>query len=107
MATKIDIVAGDKGYSLTFTLENSDGTAYDITGMECNLKVQVQGGSALAFTGAMTVTGGAAGQCQYTVLDGDFDDVGPYYAEIEVSGGGTVVTFQDIVITAKPQLPRL
>lgn len=107
MATKIDIVAGDKGYALTFTLENSDGTAFDITGMDCSLKVQKQGESSLAFTGSMTVTDGAAGMCEYSVAEGDFDDQGSYYAEIEVSGGGSVVTFSDIVITAKPQLPRV
>lgn len=107
MATKIDIVAGDKGYALTFTLENADGTAYDITGAECALKVQQQGSTDLAFTGVMAVTDAVAGQCEYIVLEGDFDDAGSYYAEIEVSGGDMLVTFPDIVITAKPQLPRV
>lgn len=106
MATKIDIVAGDKGYVLTFTLQNSDGTPFVITGASLLLKVQKQDAATLAFSGVMVVSSGTGGVATYTVVNGNFDTSGKYYAEIEVTNGGLTVTFTDIVIDVKPQLAR-
>lgn len=105
----INVVKNDKLYDINFTLQNNDGTAFDLTGNSgIFLKVQKQGATAVKFSGSCTVVGAAtAGTCKYNVAATDFDDVGTYYAEIEVTfAGGKVITFPDIVITVKPELPR-
>ncbi len=105
----INVFKSDKLYDINFTLQDANGAAFDLTGNSAiNLKVQKQGVDTLKFTGAMAVVGLAtAGTVKYTVQATDLDDVGQYYAEIEVNfTGGKVVTFGDIVINVKPELPR-
>ncbi len=109
MATVINVVKNDTAYDINFTLQNADGTAFDLTGQTGMLfKVQKQGAAAVKFSGFCTLVGAAtAGTLKYTVASGNFDDVGTYYAEIEVTfSGGKVVTFPDIVINVKGELPR-
>jgi len=106
--TKIRTVQNDSGYSLQFTLQNNDGTAFDLTG---NSKVEflVQYGTAAALNvaGAMTVTGAATlGVVNYIVGAGVFDAAGEYNGAIRVTfASGRVVTFPDIDILVSPALP--
>ena len=106
--TTIPVFKSDKLYDINFTLQDANGNAFDLTGNSAILfKAQKQGAAALKFSGAMTVISATAGTCKYTVAAIDFDDTGQYYAEIEVTfGSGNVVTFGDIVVIVKPELPR-
>lgn len=105
--TKISVVNGDKGYDINFTLEDANEVAFDLTGSTLLFKAQKQGDADLKFSGNMAIIDGPAGTCKYTVQEGDFSQPGAYYAEIEASfGGSKVVTFSDIVVEVKPQLPR-
>jgi len=103
---KLTVVQGDYGYDLNFTLKDSAGTVVNITGGSLKLKAQKKGQTALAFNGTMTIVSGSAGTCKYTVVNGDFATAGEYYAEIELTLGGVVQTFQDFVIDCQAQLPR-
>lgn len=110
MATKnIEVIQNDKGYDLNFTLKDADDVVIDITGgTPISFKAQKEGGTALKFTGSMSIVTGTAGTCKYTIGATDFDEVGRYQCEVEVtlSSGSKVITFGDIIVTVKPQLPR-
>jgi len=105
--TEIKVIQNDKLYDLNFTLQDSNGTAIDLTGSTIKLKVQQIGSTALKFEGMMTIVEAGEGKCKYQVQEGDFDTVGRHYAEIEVTfTTGQILTFPDIVIIVEPELPR-
>jgi co-chaperonin GroES (HSP10) len=104
---EIKVIKGDKGYDLNFTLQKSDGTALDLTGATLLFKVQKQDSNSLKFSSGMTVIDANQGKCKYNVKEGDFDEVGKYYGEIEVNYGGVqILTFNDIIIIVEPELPK-
>jgi len=105
--TEIKVVQNDKLYNLNFTLEDSNGSAVDLTGATLKINTQRPGSSTIKFTGSMSIVNAAAGTCVYTVQAGDFDETGRYYAEIQVTfGSGQVLTYPNIVISVQPELPR-
>lgn len=108
MAQKtIELVQSDKLYRLDFTCKDADEVAINLTNGTPVLKVQKQTGTALKFSGNMTVGTPLAGMCYYTVQATDLDEYGDYYAEIEITfADGKVITLNDIVLHVKPQLPR-
>lgn len=107
MSMKITVVQNDTKYDLNFTLQDNAGAAMNLTGATLLFKAQHQDGDALAFNGSMNIVNAASGQCKYTVQNGDFDQSGEYYAEIEITyPSQQVVTYSDIIITVTPELPR-
>jgi len=106
--TAITVVQNDKLYNLNFTLKDANDNAYDLTnGTPIVLKAQKETGTALAFSGNIAVGTATTGECYYTVQSGDFSEAGRYYAEIEATfTGGKVITFHDIIVIVKPELPR-
>lgn len=104
----INITQNDYLYDMPFTLENNDGSAIDLTGISALVfKVQKAEATTLKFTGTMNVVSASAGTCKYTVQNGDFDEVGSYYGEVEVTfGSGQVLSFANLLIVAAPGLPR-
>ena len=95
--TKINVIQNDKGYELNFTLRDANENAIDLTNGTLLFKAQKQGASTTKFSGAMSVVAAASGTCKYIVADGNFDEAGDYYAEIEVTyTGGKVITFGEI-----------
>jgi len=108
MRTIIDIVKDDKGYDLTFVLRDYDGDVINLnTIANLYFKVQLSGEEMLKFTGDMEVVDSGNGEIKYTVKENDFDDIGRYYAEIEaVFEDGQIITFTDIIINVKSDLPK-
>lgn len=105
--TSINVYQNDKGYDIDFTLKDANEVAVDLTGATLIFRTQKQGEAAQKFAGNMALVVAASGTCKYTVVDGDFDEAGDYYAEIQATfGGGKVITFGDIVVHVKPELPR-
>jgi hypothetical protein len=107
--TEVEVIKGDTGYDINFTLEDSNGNPYDLT-TATGLLFRVQkpnGVEALKFSSAMsTVAPLTAGTCKYTVASTDFDQTGEYNAEIQVTfTGSKVLTFDDITIVAIPKIP--
>lgn len=105
--TTINIVQGDYGYNLNFTLQDNSGAAINLTGAALTLKVQQWGQDVVKFTGNMVVDVAASGTCHYVVASTDFDQEGKYKAEIVVNyGSGTeILSYANIVIVATPKLP--
>ncbi len=108
MTKIIEVVQSDKEYRIDFTLKDANDAAIDLTsGTPLVFKAQLEGGTALAVSGNMTVGTPTAGMCYYLVQTADFATAGRYYAEVEVTfTNGKVITFTDIVILVRPQLPR-
>ncbi|MCF7819884.1 MAG: phage baseplate upper protein [Candidatus Pacebacteria bacterium] len=108
MRTIIDITKDDKGYDLFFSLTDYNGEAVNLNGVSSILfKAQVPGESELKFSGEMNIIDSPGGEVKYTVQEGDFDEAGKYYAEIEATfEDGQLVTYGDIVINCKSDLPK-
>lgn len=105
MRKTIEVIQGDYGYDINFTLQDDDGNIENITGATLTFKAQRQGSSTINVSGTMTIVDGASGQCKYTVQNGDFDEAGEYYAEIELNAG-KVVTWSGFTVVVAKQLPR-
>lgn len=90
--SKLTVAMGNFGYRLSFTVQDSSGTAYDITAYTVTLKVWKQGvPGTLVLTEACTPLVAADGTCYYDVQTGDFDTGGRYSAELELTIGATNV----------------
>lgn len=104
--TTIEVTAGDVGYDINFTLQDANGSAFDLSGATLTFRAQLEGSTTAGVSGSGTVVGAEAGTCKYTPTGTDFATAGRYYAEVEVTIGQQVITFGDIVIIAQHQLPR-
>lgn len=105
--TLINVYQNDKLYDINFTLKDANEVIVDLTGATLIFRAQKQGATAQKFAGTMSLVVAASGTCKYNVAVNDFDEVGDYYAEVQVTfAGGKVITFGDIVVRCKPELPR-
>ena len=85
----LTISKGDFGFDLSFTITESDGTAYNLTPYTITLKVWAKGDpSTLTVDAACTPVIAASGTCKYTVVTGDFNTKGFYNFEIELTKAG-------------------
>lgn len=103
--TTLNIVQGDFGYPLSFTLKDNTGAAVDLTGAVVNFLAQLSGNSSIKVSGEMDVISAVGGTCSYTVQETDFDAEGSYKAEISLVYPDETVSFVNIVIIAAPKLP--
>lgn len=105
--THINVYQNDKLYDIDFTLKDANEVAVDLTSSTLIFRAQKQGETAQKFAGSMSIVVAASGTCKYNVADGNFDEAGDYYAEIQVTfSGGKIITFGDIIVHVKPELPR-
>jgi hypothetical protein len=89
MGADLIIPQGDKGYDINFTVQDSDGTAYDLTDYTVTLKVWKPGVSGtLIVNAACTVDDASAGTCHYTVVAGTFTSRAKYKLELELTKSG-------------------
>ena len=90
--SKLTVALNDFGYRLSFTVQDSSGTAYSIATYTVTLKVWKQGVPGTLFLEeACTPLVAADGTCYYDVKDDDFDTGGRYSAELELTIGATNV----------------
>ena len=81
----------DYGYNLAFTVVDSDGDAYNLSGYTITLKVWKPGTpGTLVVEGSCDITVAASGTCTYTIADGDFDTDAQYKMELELTKTGKV-----------------
>ena len=104
--TTINVVQGDSGYPLQFTLQSYDGTPINLTSPVVTIKGQLFGGDAVKFTGTLSSSDPTNGVCEYTVQPTDFDAEGRYHIEITITyGNGEILSYVNIVVVAAPKLP--
>jgi hypothetical protein len=106
--TIIDAHRGDYGYDITLTLQDASGAAIDLTNAQSvTFKIQRQGSATSTSGSADVMTPATSGMIKYTVQNTDFPKAGDYYAEAHVVfSTGERITFGDIIIKVKPDLPR-
>lgn len=87
----ITIPKGDKGFNLNFTVQNSDGTAFNLTDYTVTLKVWPQNipGNPIV-NAACTIDVAANGTCHYEVVTGNFAYEGNYLLELELTKSGII-----------------
>ena len=82
---------GDYGYYLNFTVQDSDGVAYNLTGYTIKLKVWAAGSpGTLVVDGACPIVNAANGTCRYLVTNTSFAIAGDYVFELELTKTGIV-----------------
>ena len=97
------IPVGDYGYNLAFTVYESDQeTVYVLTGYTITLKTWAPGvPGTILVEGTCTITDASAGTCTYLIADEDFDTIGRFYGELELTKSGVVESSQPIIILVR------
>lgn len=91
MSSDITVSVGDKGYNLDFDVQKSDGSVYDLTDYTVTLKVWYKYSSGtLLMSGACSIDDAPNGDCHYTLQAGDFDVVGDFLWELELTKTGVI-----------------
>jgi uncharacterized protein YceK len=90
----ITVSQNDYGYYITDTLENSDGTPFDLTDYAVAFHIwnTAQPGKLLV-NGTATVISNTAGTVQYNVQRTDFKILGQYKQEWEATTGSAKQSF--------------
>lgn len=87
----ITIPKGDTGFTLVFTVQDSTGAAYNLTGYTITLKVWKQGKpDSPIVEGACSIVSASAGTCSRAVAATDFIVVGQYKCELELTKSGVI-----------------
>ena len=86
MSSDITVPVNDYGYELNFTVQDDGGGVYSLLGYTINMKVWAQGlSSDPIVTGTCDIDVAGDGTCHYSVKNGDFDIVGDYLVELELT----------------------
>ena len=94
----LTIPKGDYGYQIVFTVKDSAGVAYVLSGYTITLKVWRSGMPGLLLSGACTIMVAASGTCYYPVVVGNFNRVGIYQVELELTKSGVVESTRNYVL---------
>ena len=97
--TTITVPKSDKGYYLSFTIQDSAGNAYNLTDYTIKLKVWVAGRpDSLTVDGTGEIVVAASGTCRYLVTATDFTAKGTYSAEIELTKTGIAESTKEFTL---------
>ena len=93
------IPQNDQGFYLNFTVEDSDENAYNLSGYTIKLKVwKKYEPSVLLLTGTCSIVDAASGTCRYLIAEDDFEDVGLFEAELELTKTGIIESTESFEI---------
>ncbi len=86
---------GDYGYNINFTVQDSAGVAYNLTGYTITFKAwDKQYALSLAFSKACVIDVAADGTCHLSLLIADIIPAGSYTFELELTKAGVVESTQ-------------
>ena len=96
----LEVVQGDTGYYLYFTVQDAEGSAFDLTDYTITLKAWVQGDPDNNFiNGLCEIVNAVAGTCKYLVSGGDFSVSGnDNRGELEFTKSGVKESTQSFPI---------
>jgi len=98
----ITIAQNDKGFYLTFTINDSDGSAYNLTGFTIKFKVwKANDADNLVVNGTCEIVSAVAGTCKYLVTATDFTEIEYYYGELELTKTGIIESTERFAIEVK------
>jgi hypothetical protein len=96
---RLELVRGDYGYDLIISILDARGDAVDLTNAVAQFKVKLPGASGLQVDAAMSIDDAANGLTSYTVQSADFDTIGRYQAEVQITwSGNKIMTASDLQI---------
>jgi len=102
----MDLIQGDYGFDLNFTITDSNSSALDLTNSSIKFKMAKVGASTSTVDGTCTIDDASSGTCHYTVQSGDLSETGSYKWEVEVTYTGKIVTAKQaegiIILAEKP-----
>lgn len=84
----LQIKKGKFGYYITFTIENEDESAFDLSGYTITWVAWVPGASSAFFSQAMEIVVAGDGTCRYKIQSDDFDTEGKFYSEVQLTKVG-------------------
>lgn len=102
---KIEVIKNDFGYVYQFALKEPDGSATNLTG--ATIRIRAQHSEDENSTLEKTISADTPltnGIAMYTLEAGDFPIDGVYYAEIEVTSAGKLVTYSGFTIVVIPKV---
>lgn len=79
------LVRNDVGRDVNFTVQDSSGTAIDLTSSTILFKMAIPFASTNKINGSCTIVVAADGTCKYTLQSGDTDTGGVYEAELQIT----------------------
>jgi len=101
------MVRGDWGFDIKIQIFQSNGkTPANINGASVKFKMMREGQSENKINGACTITDGPNGRCKYRVVESDFDTVGIYTTEAELTFANKVLTARLEPIEVVEDLPE-
>ena len=98
----LEIPQSDKGYNINFTVVDSDGNAYNLTGYTIKMivwKPGVPGTSILS--GSCNIDSSTGGTCHYIVGSGVFPNTANYKMELELIKSGVIESTDDYDLKIK------
>ncbi|MCP4263643.1 MAG: hypothetical protein GY774_39970 [Planctomycetes bacterium] len=89
-----NIVSGDYGQTIVLTVKDTDtDAAADISAYTTTIQMQISDPDGNVATETATfVTDGSNGQVQYTLTDGDIDEIGVWRIRAKVTSGSAVLS---------------
>ena len=98
----LTIAQNDKGYYQGFTINDSAGNAYTLTGYTIKLKVwKANKKDTLIVNGTCEIVSEALGTCKYLVTASDFITKEIYQAELELTKSGVIESTESFTIEVK------
>lgn len=88
---------GANGRTLEFTAKDSDGTAYDLTGIDVSISAKL-GATVKIDDSDCTVVSVAAGTFTYTPTAAEIDEEGEYDAQVRMENQSGAVDYMEIFI---------
>lgn len=104
--TLLLVVQNDFGYDLSFSLQDNNGVAIDLSGSTLQFIAQLESDANIQFQNSMTIVSASTGLCKYTIQSTDFVASGLWNGQIRVTyTTGEVLSFTGIQVQADPALP--
>lgn len=102
----INVVRGDFGYKLYFSLKDPSNDPLPLSNVvQLEFHTWKETETELECSGVCSIVNSDNGLCFYLVIDGDFDTPGKLLGEIEASFAGKIITATGLNIEVWPDLP--
>ncbi len=100
---KVTIPKGDKGFNLTYTIHDADGTAKNLTSYTVKLTTWVPGvpETPVIDSAECTITDAANGICTFAVLAAHTAAVGKWYAELELTQADIIESTMNFLLVVE------
>ena len=101
-----EVKKGNYGWQQQFTIKEKDGSVKDLTGYTVTLKVWKQNATSNKFSGTCTLDADpTTGICYYEVQEMDFDTLGSYLGELELTKTGEKIDAKTFTVRVKKTAP--